>query len=235
MKSKNKCLSFLILSTSLLPIFSSCNNISQEETKIYYNFEVSATKGGSVEGTISGKYEKDYEISLLAKPENSYSFVGFYENDTLISDNSSYSFKINKDTNLVAKFIFVDIPIEQPEARIEKFAHTFKSNEIKGVKSTINGVEISASMPTYTSQVSGKGVQIGSSNNPQLNEFTLTFSFPEEITLLNFSANIATASNGGGNVSITCADYNYSLRVNSTNNKDYEFKDINSNSDTFVF
>ena len=175
MKSKNKCLSFLILSTSLLPIFSSCSNISQEETKIYYNFKVSATKGGSVEGTISGKYEKDYEISLLAKPENSYSFVGFYENDTLISDNSSYSFKITKDTNLVAKFIFVDIPIEQPEARIEKFAHTFKSNEIKGVKSTINGVEISASMPTYTSQVSGKGVQIGSSNNPQLNEFTLTF------------------------------------------------------------
>ena len=235
MKSKNKCLSFLILSTSLLPIFSSCANISKEEAKIYYNFEVSATKGGSVEGTISGKYEKDYEISLLAKPENSYSFVGFYENDTLISDNSSYSFKINKDTNLVAKFIFVDIPVEQPETRIEKFAHTFKSSEIKGVKSTINGVEISSSMPTYTSQVSGKGVQIGSSTNPQLKEFTLTFSFPEEITLLNFSANIATASNGGGNVSITCADYNYSLRVNSTNNKDYEFKDINSNSDTFVF
>ena len=98
MKSKNKCLSFLILSTCLLPIFSSCSNISKEETKIYYNFKVSATKGGSVEGTISGKYEKDYEISLLAKPENSYSFVGFYENDTLISDNSSYSFKITKDT-----------------------------------------------------------------------------------------------------------------------------------------
>lgn len=69
-----------------------------------YILSVSHTEGGSVSGD-SGEIEEGKSVTVVAKPLDGYSFIGWYEGDTLKSTNTSYSFTMpGKDVNLDAKF-----------------------------------------------------------------------------------------------------------------------------------
>lgn len=70
-----------------------------------YSFSISSTEGGNVSGTSNGIYDEGTQISLKATALTGYLFSGFYDsNEKLISSNSSYSFNIEHNTVLIAKF-----------------------------------------------------------------------------------------------------------------------------------
>lgn len=226
---------FTLLTLAPLSLFS-CAQVEAQET--FFEVNVYSSSGGTVEGFKNGKYKEGSEITLVAKAESSYKFVGFFENDALVSEDNNYSFKVTRNITLTVEFEKEEIkedPIDTPseDSRIEKFSHIFKKEELSGEKNIINGVEFSCEKPTYASQVQGKGIQIGSKNNPQLVPLNLTFNFNENVKLLNVSINLATATDGKGTVSLLAAN-NSSLIINSTQNKNYSFTSINEELSTFV-
>lgn len=69
-----------------------------------YTFNRSATTGGSVSGTANGTYDSGTDISVTATPANGYIFVGWYNGNILASANPAYTFKLNANTTLEARF-----------------------------------------------------------------------------------------------------------------------------------
>ena len=88
-------------------------NVSQDLT-LYANFTSDATYYNvscrvrpSGFGTVSGfgSYEAGSICTLRATPNSSYIFLGYYDtNDNLVSSNPVYSFTVNSNVSLVAKF-----------------------------------------------------------------------------------------------------------------------------------
>lgn len=87
---------------------ASCNQ--KTET---YNFQCEVEGSGSVYGTTNGKYLKDTKITITATPNDNFDFVGWYEVETKVSENSTYEFNITKDTHLIAKFVSNLPPLEE--------------------------------------------------------------------------------------------------------------------------
>lgn len=69
-----------------------------------YTVSVSATpaEGGSLSG--NGTYNYGNMVTLNATPKNGYSFANWTENGVVVSTNSTYTFSINSNRNLVARF-----------------------------------------------------------------------------------------------------------------------------------
>lgn len=71
----------------------------------YYNVSCRVRPSGF--GTVSGfgSYEAGSTCTLRATPNSSYIFLGYYDtNDNLVSSNPVYSFTVNSNVSLVAKF-----------------------------------------------------------------------------------------------------------------------------------
>ena len=67
-----------------------------------YEVKTIAEEGGTVsEGAL---YEKGATATVTATPAEGYEFDGWYENGEKVSSDASYSFKVTKHTQLVAKF-----------------------------------------------------------------------------------------------------------------------------------
>jgi uncharacterized repeat protein (TIGR02543 family) len=58
--------------------------------------------GGSTNG--SGSFDADANVTVTATPNNGYAFVNWTANEEEVSTNSSYTFAITANTNLVANF-----------------------------------------------------------------------------------------------------------------------------------
>ena len=69
-------------------------------TKI--NVAVRAEANGTVTG--SGEYLKNADVTVVATPDSGYKFSGWYNGETSVSTNPSYTFKAVSDIALVAKF-----------------------------------------------------------------------------------------------------------------------------------
>lgn len=75
------------------------------ETTNFYDFDIVFDESmGNVEGTASGSYEENTEISLNALPFENYIFVGFYADDEMLTENDSYNFTLTGDTSIEARF-----------------------------------------------------------------------------------------------------------------------------------
>ena len=72
----------------------------------YFDVNVSATptSGGTVSG--GGSFEKGQSCTIIATPATDYVFDNWTENDSLVSTNSSYTFAVTGNRDLVANFTY---------------------------------------------------------------------------------------------------------------------------------
>jgi uncharacterized repeat protein (TIGR02543 family) len=68
-----------------------------------YNIIVNTAGGGTVSG--AGIYAYNSNVTVKATPSANYTFVGWYEGTTQVSNSASYTFKVLKETTLEAKFV----------------------------------------------------------------------------------------------------------------------------------
>ncbi len=101
-KKTGKFLAILIAVLTLF-VFVGCDKEKPQETK--YVFTVSATEGGTVGGTAGGEYTAKTEITVTAASDVGYGFVGWYEGETLIYKNASYTFEM-PERNLAISAVF---------------------------------------------------------------------------------------------------------------------------------
>jgi len=63
---------------------------------------VTAEENGTATG--NGEYLKNSEVTIEAIADSDYAFSGWYESESLISANATYTFKAERDLELIAKF-----------------------------------------------------------------------------------------------------------------------------------
>lgn len=79
-----------------------------------YDVIINDAEGGSVSG--SGTYTKGDEVTLVATANKGYKFIGWFDaNGNLVSDKTTYTFIVNKNTNLIPKFEKLQEPTPNPE------------------------------------------------------------------------------------------------------------------------
>ena len=80
-------------------------NSGTEEPQNYdVNVSANPSNGGTVSG--GGSFEKGQPCTLTATPATDYVFNNWTENDSLVSSNSSYTFIVTSNRNLVANFSY---------------------------------------------------------------------------------------------------------------------------------
>lgn len=67
-----------------------------------FTISVTSTTGGNATG--GGIYEEDDEVSLTATPDFGYGFVGWEENESIVSTSNPYVFNAEEDRSLLAVF-----------------------------------------------------------------------------------------------------------------------------------
>ncbi len=83
-------------------------------------YKIAAGVNDAAAGTVggAGAYEENEPVTLTATPNDGYRFVNWTENGTQVSTNATYTFKADKDRDLVANF-----------QKIEKYAITAQAND----------------------------------------------------------------------------------------------------------
>ncbi len=74
---------------------------------------VTATEGGTVEG--AGEYELGANVTLTATADAGYNFVGWFDGETQVSAEATYTFVPAADNNLEARFEVIEVPGEDLE------------------------------------------------------------------------------------------------------------------------
>lgn len=70
-----------------------------------YTLKVASSSNGTIDEVYNAIYAKNYTVSLTATPDKHYIFAGWKNADgTLASENVSYSFNLQNDTDLTATF-----------------------------------------------------------------------------------------------------------------------------------
>lgn len=94
----------------------------------FYRLKLVSGEGGGVSG--GGSYKPNTAVHIYANSNTSYRFVGWYEDETLISENSSYDYVMpEEDVTLEARFTYdPESPIEPNEPAI-KHGVTLRAGE----------------------------------------------------------------------------------------------------------
>ena len=74
------------------------------ETPETYTVTLTAGEGGTVTELEQTEYEANSEITLQATANEGYTFLGFYEDTTLISSENPYIYTVTKNVEITAKF-----------------------------------------------------------------------------------------------------------------------------------
>jgi len=170
---------------------------------------------GEITGTPEGSYEEGTTISLVAIPDDGYSFDGFYENEVLLSSSINYDFLLENDATLVAIF-----KADNYEAT---YSHIFKKTDFTtagGTTTTINGLAWTYSAFTYLGGAT-QGVQIGSAASPQTTAWTLHASFPDGIVVESYVFELCTASGGRASYTVSFGSYSKTGDFSTTTQKPY--------------
>ncbi len=121
------------------------------------------------------------------------------------------------------------------------YGHAFKQTDFSsngGVTEVINGLAWQYSPFSFLGG-SGNGVQIGSSNNPQTSPWTLSASFPSEVTVVNVQFEIANASGGSGTYEVsfgsTTWSGDYQTETQTLTKFDYEGDETLAEGISFTF
>lgn len=105
---KNKKLCFSIVCLTVLLLFGAftlvaCNKSDKTDATSYtVTLERSPEGGGTVSG--GGTYESGATVELSATTADAYVFVGWYEGETLLSAEATYSYTVSKDVTITAKW-----------------------------------------------------------------------------------------------------------------------------------
>jgi uncharacterized protein (TIGR02145 family)/uncharacterized repeat protein (TIGR02543 family) len=70
---------------------------------VQYTVTATASTGGTVTG--SDTYMVDTEVTVTATPNTGYTFAGWYNGGTKVSDAASYTFTVTKNVTLEARFV----------------------------------------------------------------------------------------------------------------------------------
>ena len=126
------------------------------ETPETYTVTLTAGEGGTVTELEQTEYEANSEITLQATANEGYNFLGFYEDTTLISSENPYTYTVNKNVNITAKFEVIEVTEPQPTSA--KY-FTFDGNACTGYIGDPNVPEIV--IPKSYSKISSIETVIG--------------------------------------------------------------------------
>lgn len=76
----------------------------------YYRYYVTIDIIPEIAGTLSGdgEYKKNDTCFLKVTTNIGYIFEGLYENDTLVTNDTLYSFEVKADRHLIAQFLYIE-------------------------------------------------------------------------------------------------------------------------------
>lgn len=76
----------------------------------YYRYYVAIDIMPEIAGTLSGdgEYKKNDTCFLKVTTNIGYIFEGLYENDTLVTNDTLYSFEVKADRHLIAQFLYIE-------------------------------------------------------------------------------------------------------------------------------
>lgn len=133
----------------------------------------------------------------------------------------------NEITILVKK----DDQPSEPVVTNDVYQHTFVSGDMSNTGNTVsnNGLTWTYDSFTYL-RFSGeaKGYQIGSENNPQLEQWTIKTTIPENVILTGYSLELSTASSGKGEYSFTLGSYTKTSEFANTDPQLYSETGLNA-------
>ena len=103
-----------------------------------YTFKINAvaTAGGRIAG--SGAYVEGEDVQLVAVSEKGYRFIGWYDGENLVSDDTVYAFTAEKDGEYLARFEEYskwEGPLETPETS-DDLGNNDLSSEIENSDTT---------------------------------------------------------------------------------------------------
>lgn len=116
-------------------------------------------------------------------------------------------------------------------AKNQTFYHVFSKDDFDkdGGQTTINGLNFTYDEFTYYSLYWGYGIQIGSSGNPQKNDWNLTCTFNDEnVILKSLTMYLTVANNGLGNFKIASNNYENNGIIEIANDpQEFTYSNIN--------
>ncbi len=120
-----------------------------------YSISVSATptEGGTVTG--GGTYELNADVTVEATPNENWGFAGWYEDSSIVSSNTTFTFSATEDRDFVAHFKSILLTID--------------STPISGIPILVNGEE--KTTPYSTSLNSDRTIDVSAHSALMLNLF----------------------------------------------------------------
>lgn len=104
--------SLIIISLSIFLVSCTENSVNNETNKYQLTINYDTSKG-SVSGGINGIYTKGTKFTFEAIANEGFKLDGYYINDSLVSDSTTYVFTLGEDTTIDVNFI-EDSEIEEP-------------------------------------------------------------------------------------------------------------------------
>ena len=134
------------------------------------NLTASPVEGGTVSG--GGSKEEGSSCTVVATPAEGMQFDGWFENNSLVSNNPSYTFTVDRARNLVAEFA------EQGESGIQSAT---LNNSAWNSDRTVSGA--AAVSMTAASELNGKFIAVSAkATQPQIGDTLTAGSTPKEIS-----------------------------------------------------
>ncbi len=101
---------------------------------VYYNVSVTSDGNGELAENISGSYAEGTSITVSAAEQYADSFIGWYnENEELVSQDSSYTFTVVSDVQLMARFVLMTLGNANGDDKLDNNDITFMLDFLTGV------------------------------------------------------------------------------------------------------
>lgn len=182
-------------------------NFSQIQQSYTISLSPNPSNGGSVSG--GGTYSSGTQVTVIATPNNGWSFSDWTENGNQVSINSNYSFTVNNSRSLVANF---------SQASQSPIVQTDSATLIAGSSVTLDGtVNPNGLLTTAWFEYSrGSGLVNPSSTTPQsVGPGTNTVQFSQEVSGLSpgiqYYYEIFASNSAGTNHGTTLSFYTTAL------------------------
>lgn len=120
-KTMKKQLQLFLSMLLIIGLFFSCTVTtapggSDDKKPVKYNFRATATAGGdiSTNSTANGSYNRGTAITVAAAAEADHHFIGWYDGEKLVSQENPYSFTLNQNSAIKARFQSEIVEITDP-------------------------------------------------------------------------------------------------------------------------
>lgn len=206
--------------------------------EVFFTLTLAVEGDGTISGAESGSYAQNTTFTINATPLHSTAkFVHWRvtTEQTILDTNPTFTFTLTEKYTITAVFV-IDIGDDLYYAT---FGHKFNASADfvkEGGTKVINGLTWDFSPFSFLGQNGTVGVQIGSKNNPQRNEWTLSTNFGGYVKLLSFSYTLCGASGNNFDSSVLLGD-DYLFKTNniSTTLVTYGKDDLDITTNHFTF